>query len=757
MGKAALVLVAALVGCAAGINPEVRYCGEDASLNGRCQTDKRGETIYNFVTYWGMYCRSTEVQGQPVWRGIMPARCPAGYVEAASQVGPKGGNCAKGMTGKLCGCNDLLSCSLRAVGREAKDNCALTRPWVWQKVRVCVRPGAACLPGGEMRVNTEVYYNVILSHDQSKMMSARHPSAAKGRAVYKGTTGYTWYWNTNTKGQLVFWQSDASKPYNQWRFVSAGGGRYHMVNRQTGRYLQSSSYDYSKGKDWVAKLNGAGAATPVIVEAKCNAQGAVKLTTYSSGRYEGFKIGAHGGLAFTAMDYTEYHNTGCCSNGCPSGWRYISSSSSGCFPFCKFQKCSRPRVKTAENKRDRLFYLREVGKYEPSDVRGATLDTGNNEVQDMAVSLAGAVVMGKVTSLKDELVYGNWAIDKKGKVVNKLLTTFPKTGAKLLRAASMGLTALNVGLSVVMSFVEESVEEKLAKLEAKIIKEVQVMLDDALLKERVGQARAGMEANRRIVMKDTATEKYTVFTLDRSVKDGDDKFREDVDDIAEKLKLKADEHYTEMEKIIPKNMGDAKIPVSTLNIKASRYAFNTYLLGAMEWVTMVQDSIYMNAYLTTAYTCEQLRDNNNLVSYLEEFKTNAHKMQQLLVDTRLAKVTVRSRGKFAGWEAKDSHFDGTYPIIAHTGSDSNRAHAAEAANVLRAELRWDLEHTTYRIAEFEEAMSGVVSRTMEECRKLRPDGSAENNAVRAEFKEQALAYKPDFKNSNPMLCSANGC
>eukprot|EP01061_Rhynchopus_euleeides_P047259 TRINITY_DN9400_c0_g1_i1.p1 TRINITY_DN9400_c0_g1~~TRINITY_DN9400_c0_g1_i1.p1 ORF type:complete len:134 (+),score=26.70 TRINITY_DN9400_c0_g1_i1:405-806(+) len=93
----------------------------------------------------------------------------------------------------------------------------------------------------------------------------------------------------------------------------------------------------------------------------------------------------------------------------------------------------------------------------------------------------------------------------------------------------------------------------------------------------------------------------------------------------------------------------------------------------------------------------------------------------------------------------------------HTGPNSDRGEVDEVADLLRAGLRWDLDHTTYRILEFEGAMSSVVSTTMEQCLKLRPDGTAANDAARADFKNLILTYEPDFRNRNPILCTALPC
>jgi len=407
-----------------GISTKITYCGENGGpSSGYCYSRTNGETIYNFLSYWSGHCYSRSFPGQSWWVFQMPARCPSGYEEAASLVGPNGGRCgvatsesSSGTSRYLCACNDVLSCALRHSGVSVKPSCtSAATPYVYQKVRVCVKAGAACLPGQAMNIKEDTYYNIVLADNPTLMLSSR--LIGQEREVF--TPGSTWYWQQQTPGQFIWWNTDASKSKNQWRFQRRSNGKYNLINRQTGRYLQSSYYDYSKGRDWVGKLVKSTDATPVSVSGTCDWRGTVQLSTELSGQTQGFKSGAHGGLAFTASDYTDSHTTSCCSSGCPSGWSQSGGSySDGCFIFCKYQKCSLARVKSAAYKKDQDFYLREVSAYESPDISKSSIDVNDNPIKEMAISMAGSLLSTGVTTVSNKLQYGNWNIDKSGKLVN---------------------------------------------------------------------------------------------------------------------------------------------------------------------------------------------------------------------------------------------------------------------------------------------------------------------------------------------------
>jgi len=172
----------------------------------------------------------------------MPARCPGGYEEAASLLGPNGGQCGKatashyssGTSKYLCGWNDVLSCALKNAGVYVEPSCAsASTPYIYQKVRVCVKAGAACLPGQAMRIKEDTYYNLVLADSPTYMLSSRFDWL--DRQVF--TPGANWYWQQQTPGQFVWWSMDASRSKNQWRFQKRSDGKFNLINRQTGRYL----------------------------------------------------------------------------------------------------------------------------------------------------------------------------------------------------------------------------------------------------------------------------------------------------------------------------------------------------------------------------------------------------------------------------------------------------------------------------------------------------------------------------------------
>lgn len=178
------------------------------------------------------------------------------------------------------------------------------------------------------------------------------------------------------------------------------------------------------------------------------------------------------------------------------------------------------------------------------------------------------------------------------------MTSFPKIGRILLKAASSGISALGIGLDITFVLIEESVREKLDKLEVKIMEEVAALIADANLKQDVANAQKEMKANREVVLRDITVQKYNLFTLNLAVVDQNAKFIEDMDDIEDLLKIKADVHYVQLSKLIPSDIDT--IPTKATTIKKSQYVFHLYLMGAMEWISMAQESIYLGSYFSTS-------------------------------------------------------------------------------------------------------------------------------------------------------------